>query len=86
MDDIVVFFKEIMIPIIIAFIILTITIIVPVAFIDNYHRKFQCDNYEIATGRETKWFHFDDCYVNAGDVWLTLSEYRAAIIAKEGLK
>ncbi len=29
----------------------------------NKYEKWTCDNYEIVTGRESKWIDYDVCYV-----------------------
>lgn len=58
-----------------------LAVIVPV----NFAQQYGCGKYEENTGRETRWAHFDACYINAGDEWLTKEEYKAAKMAKDGL-
>lgn len=33
----------------------------------NYYHQWQCENYQEITGRESKWVHFDNCYVKTKD-------------------
>lgn len=49
-------------------------IIFAVAVVSLLLEKVNCDNYQSATGRETKmrW----GCYVKDGDVWYSKEEYK----------
>lgn len=51
----------------------------------NADGSYQCSNYQDVTGKETKYFWFDSCYINTASGWQRYDEYKARIIASEGL-
>lgn len=55
-------------------------------FVANLWDRHRCDAYSETTGRETKYIHFDGCYINTSEEWLTKKEYLAVLVAREGLK
>lgn len=52
----------------------------------NYIEAYSCGKYSEATGRDTKWVFMDDCYIQAGGEWLQKDEYRAVVVARDGLR
>jgi hypothetical protein len=59
-------------------------LIITTAF--SFNSKRTCNNYSEIKGLETKYRHFDGCYININSEWLTQAEYSQIIIAREGLK
>lgn len=49
------------------------------------YEKHTCIRYEQTTGRPTDFSFFGGCYVQSESGWFTLDEYKASILAKEGL-
>ena len=48
--------------------------------------KYSSDQYEKVTGRETKFVLLNECFINDGTNWLREDEYKAGLIAREGLQ
>ena len=47
--------------------------------------EYGCYGYSKATGKETKASGLG-CYVNTGNEWMSIKEYRFVIMAREGLR
>ena len=47
--------------------------------------EYRCYGYSKATGKETKASGLG-CYVNTGNEWMSIKEYRFVIMAREGLR
>lgn len=47
--------------------------------------RYQCSSYERITGTATKYNTLDTCYVQTDAGWQRWDEYKARIIASEGL-
>ena len=45
-----------------------------------------CAIYTEETGIETKWRHFDECYLKTPSGWMPWSEFKARVITKEAAK
>ena len=45
-----------------------------------------CAIYTEETGIETKWRHFDECYLKTPSGWMPWSEFKARAITKEATK
>lgn len=45
-----------------------------------------CSIYTEETGIETKWRHFDECYLKTPSGWMPWSEFKARAITKEATK
>ena len=45
-----------------------------------------CAIYTEETGIETKWRHFDECYLKTPSGWMPWSEFKARAITKEAAK
>ena len=65
-----------------AFFILAFICIMPIYVLD----KKACTNYQEITKRQTEYFICGGCFVNDGDVWLKMDEYKSVITARDGLK
>lgn len=61
---------------------LLIVFVVPL----NFYGAYQCNQYQLTTGTETRYVQFDSCYVNKENAWLRWDEYMQRGIAAEGLK
>ena len=68
-------------------IVIAMTLFIGGAFLGtNYYYEYTCGKYGETTGRSTQWVFMDDCYLSTGDDVLTLDEYKAVIVARDGLK
>ena len=67
---------------VIAFFVLAFISIAPIIMAD----KKACSNYQEITKRQTEYFICGGCFVNDGDTWLKMDEYKSVIAAREGLK
>ena len=74
-------FVEIFMPLCLLFAI----VIAGVLLSSNYYDEYTCGKYGEVTGRKTTWTFMDTCYVHSGDQVMTKDEYKAVIIAREGL-
>ena len=62
-------------------VILTIMIIGACFIMINEFERWQCNSYQNATHRETKYYDFDTCYIKANNgQWYTKEEYTAMIL------
>ena len=57
-----------------------------IVFAADIYGRYVCSNYELLTGKETKWVSFDVCYVKAAEGWQRYDEYKFRSVASEGLK
>lgn len=51
----------------------------------NCIEQRRCNIYSEVTGKQTKYYSFDSCYVEIDGEFQRLSEYKARIVASEGL-
>lgn len=65
---------------------ITAMFFVMVAVVVQTFSNYQCKKYEDVTGRETKYVWFAGCYIDSGNGWLTDEEYKAVLVAREGLR
>ncbi len=47
--------------------------------------RYQCRNYEIVTGKPTRWVLLDNCYIQTDKGWQHWEEYKLRAAASEGL-
>ena len=63
------------------FILLIIVTLIPIEVIEDRN----CTVYSNITGKETKRVILGTCFVKHKDEWLTLSQYKAILVGREGL-
>lgn len=51
----------------------------------NEYIRYQCSNYEIVTGKETRYVNYDACYIKSAQGFERWDEYKGRSIASEGL-
>lgn len=49
-------------------------------------KRKACSDYQKITGRNTKYLKCSGCYIESNDEWFSEDEYKATIIAREGLR
>lgn len=55
----------------VAFIVFVTIVIAPI----DYSHYRSCNNFQEITGMRTMFKHFDQCYVQYNDRWLTMNQY-----------
>lgn len=58
-------------------------IIIGITALSNEYVRYQCNQYEEITGKETKYSHFDSCYISTENGWQRWDEYKVRVIAKD---
>lgn len=69
----------------VGFVLVLAAIFAPFVLIAEIASRYQCNNYEEATGKETKYLLLDSCYVKTDAGWQRWDEYKNRSIASEGL-
>lgn len=59
---------------------------VALVLIGNEAERNACANYQKTTGKETRFFNFDQCYIKTEDGFQRWDEYKVRAAASEGLK
>ena len=69
------------------FVVLMIGGIVGVVAVGEHHYgKYQCENFQKITGKQTQYAAFDMCYIKTESGWERYDEYMLRGTSSEGLK